>query len=355
MTRLLTCGYETSDVNEAGVGTIAASTTHTVVNTTPTPRAGAYCLKIACSASSFAASYKTFSLPVAKTEVWARWAVYLHPASSTTEWGIVQTQDPSGSVQATVSWDPLSTVLRLYRGSVTTGTLLGTSGTTLAPDSWHVLELRHQLLTTTTGTAEVWLDGNQVIAFSGDVVQTSTVSVQFVVLGTLTTLSAATGTYMGIDDIAINDVAGSINNARPGDGRIVLLSPSGAGTTTQLVRGGTDTGANYSQVNEQPPSIAQYVGSAIVGERDLYTLTDIGIAVSSINVVEEILFAQNSDAGGGSLAPTVKSGATTNEATAFGLTTSPGYITGRWETDPNTTAAWTLAGVNALEAGATVR
>jgi hypothetical protein len=79
------------------------------------------------------------------------------------------------------------------------------------------------------------------------------------------------------------------------------------------------------------------------------------VAVSSINVVEAIALAQNSDAGAGSIGLTIKSGATTNEATAISLGTSAGYVTSRWETDPATTAAWTTSAVNALETGATVR
>ena len=354
MTRLLTCGYETGDVNEAGVTTLGTSVTATTVSSGPAPRAGAYCLKLAYTAAgTFNSSYKSFSLPAAKTEIWVRVAVYLHPGTATGEWTFLATQDPAATTQVSVTWDCLSNVLRLYRA--TAGTLLATSGTTLAPDSWHVVELRHQLLTTTTGVAEVWLDGNRVINFSGDVVNSTVVSVQSVLLGSVSGLVPAVGAYIGFDDIAINDVAGAINNGRPQDGRIVLLSPSGAGSSTQFTRGGTDTGANYSQVNEIPPSIAQYVGSNTVGQRDLYTLADVAVAVSSINVVEAILLAQNSDAGGGSIAPTIKSAATVNEATAIGLSTSPSYVRAQWETDPNTSAAWTIAAVNAAEAGATVR
>ena len=51
----------------------------------------------------------------------------------------------------------------------------------------------------------------------------------------------------------------------------------------------------------------------------------------------------------------IKSGATTNESSAVYLGTASGYVAGRWETDPNTSSAWTQSGVNALEAGATIR
>lgn len=357
MTRLLTTGYETGDVNEAGVATLTSGTM-TVVNTAPVPRAGSYCLKFASPGTSWGGQscYKSFTLPASKTEIWVRFAYFAHPASQTGELPVAAVQDSASSYQGSVTWDVASGTLRLRLGA-TNGTLLATAGTAFAADSWHVIDWRTQITSASAGVSEIWLDGNRVINFSGDNTATANVNVQFLLLGHMgaTGLGTATGVYLAYDDIAVNDVAGTINNGRCGDGRVILLTPNGAGSSTQWVRGGTDTGANYSQVNELPASMAQYVSSPTVGNRDLYALSDIGVAVQSINVVEAVLLAQNSDAGGGSIAPTIKSGATINESGSLGLSTSAGYVIGRWETDPNTAAAWTVAAVNAAEVGATVR
>lgn len=354
MTRLLTCGYETNDVNEAGTNTIGTNGTLTVVGSTPTPRAGNACLKVA-GGTTFTLTYKAFNMGAAKTDVWVRFAVFIHPLASTQEYVFAAMRDAGIVDQTCLTWDPTTASIRARRDVAIGGTLLATGSTPMPPDSWHVIDWRVQITSGTAGTVEVWLDGNRIINFSGDNTQTSTLNVQFLLLGMMGTIGTATGIYVAYDDIAINDTAGTVNNGRAGDGRVVLLSPSGAGSTTQFVRGGTDTGANFSQVNEVPPSLTQYVGSPTVGNRDLYALADLPVVVQSINVVEVLALAQNSDAGGGSLAPTLKSGATTNEATVIGLSTSAGYITGRWETDPNGGGAWTAAAVNALEAGATVR
>lgn len=357
MTRLWTCGYETGDVAEAGVTIIGASATLTVVNTVPTPRAGSFCLKVATTSGTFSRTTKTFALPAAKTDVWVRFAFFAHTASPAVAMPFAALDDAAGIIQTSLTYTASDGLVRLYRGTV--NTLLATAGTAFPPDTWHVLEWRTQITNATTGISELWLDGNQVINFSGDNVQSSTqFNVQALELGAIDpggVSGIGIGSYYAYDDIAINDTVGTVNNGRAGDGRVVLLSPTGAGSSTVLTRGGTDTGANWSQVSELPPSILQYVSSATVGDRDLYAMADLGVAVQSINVVEAIALAQNSDAGGGSIAPTVKSGATTNEASPIGLSTSPGYVTARWETDPNTTAAWTQAAVNALEAGATVR
>jgi hypothetical protein len=352
MTRLVTTGYETGDVAELGTGVTGTNMTITVVNATPTPRAGAYCLKVACTGTAVATTYKSFSLPAAKTDVWVRWAFFAHPASSSAEWLIGQMLDSAGSAQTSLAWDPTSGLLRVYRGVVT---LMATASGAFTADTWHVLEWRQQMTSTTAGTSEVWLDGNRVINFSGDNTNTTNVNVQEIRLGANAGVASATGAYIAFDDIAINDTAGSVNNGRAGDGRVVLLKPNGAGTTTQLTRGGTDTGANYSQVSELPPSMAQYVGSATVDQRDLYTMENLGVAVDSINVVEVIALAQNSDAGAGSIAPTLKSGSTTSVATAIGLATTAAYVRSQWETNPDGSVAWTAAAVDALEAGATIK
>ena len=357
MTRLWTCGWETGDVAEAGVGVVGANSTHTVVSTAPTPRAGSYCWKLATSAGSFTASSKSFVVAAPKTELWVRFAFLAHPLTATSVFSIAQLQDSATTGSSTLSFDATTGNLLLRLG-IATGTILATSTAAVTFDAWHLIEWRTQITSTTVGVSEVWLDGNRVINFSGDNTGTAALAnVQTILLGIATTVAsgAAIGMYFAYDDLAINDTAGTRNNGQPGDGRVVLLVPTGAGSSTQWTRGGTDSGANWSQTEELPPSMTDYVASATVAQRDLYAMSDIGVGVSSINVVEAIALAQNSDAGGGSVGLTLKSGATTNEATAIALGTSAGYAVSRWETDPNTAAAWTLSAVNAAEAGATVR
>lgn len=357
MTRLLTCGYETGDVAEAGISTIGTNSQITAVNSSPSPRAGgAYCLRMGppTSGTTLNATTKAYTLPASKTDVWFRVGVYIHPVPSG-ELVIAQVQDSAGTVVNCLTWDSTTGALRVRQGASTGSTLLAT-GTGFAADSWHLVELREQFTSTTVGVTEVWVDGVQIINFSGDnTATTALANAQFLLLGIFAAQSAAAGMYIAFDDLAVNDTSGTRNNARVGDGRVMLLVPNGAGSSTVLARGGTDTGANYSQVNELPPSLVQYVGSSTVGDRDLYAMADLGVAVTSINCVEAIVLAQNSDASAGSIGPTIKSGATINEATAISLGTTAGYVSSRWETDPNTSAAWTASAVNAVEAGVTVR
>jgi hypothetical protein len=228
----------------------------------------------------------------------------------------------------------------------------------MSVDAWHLIDWRSQITSPSAGITEVWLDGARLINFSGDNVASANANVQELRLGH--TASGATtmanpGSYVAFDDIAINDIAGTINNGQIGDGRIYLLKPNGAGSTTALTRGGTDSGANWSQVDELPPSMTDYVYSATVGTRDLYTLEDVPAGSWTVNCCEVLAYGQNNDTGTGSLGLTVKSGATTNEGTAQNLVMSAQYFRQLYETDPATSTAWTVAAVSALEAGTTVR
>jgi hypothetical protein len=353
VTRLLTTGYETGDINESGTSTIGSSGGQTVVSASPTPRlSGAYCLKCLGAATN-GSSTKNFSFGGSKTEVWVRFGFWNHPNTTLTEVLFAQVLDSLAAVQACLTFTPSDGLLRARQGIVS-GALLGTASLTMSIDQWHLIEWRHQMTSATVGATEVWLDGTRVINFSGDNTATSTINVANLMLGMVTNVTN-TGFYDAFDDIAVNDTSGSINNGQIFDGRVVLLKPNGAGTNTNQTRGGTDSGANWSQVDELPPSLTDYVFSATAGTRDTYALEDVPSGTWAVNCCEVLAFAQNSDAGAGSLGLTVKSGATTNEGTAQALGITGQYLRQLYETDPATSTAWTVSGVNALEAGTTVR
>ena len=353
MTRLLTCGFETGDINEAGgTPTTGTNSTLAAVSAVPTPRGGSYCIKGSSSLASSNNWAKPFGF-AAKTEVWVRFAIYWH-GLTTVEVAIAKLTDSGATDTADLTFSGADGLLRARQGGTSTGTLLGASSTAMTQDAWHLVEWRHQMTSLTVGVTEVWLDGTRVINFSGDNTAGSQVNVVSLSIGQMNVVGL-TNIYSAFDDLVINDTNGTVNNARPGDGRIVLLTPSGAGSNTNQTRGGTDTGANYSQCNELPPSLTQYVYSATAATRDTYAMSDLPSGVGSINAAEVLVLAQNSDTGAGSLGLTVVSGGTTNEGTAQSLGSTAGYIRQLYETDPNTSAAWTVSGVNAMEAGVTVR
>jgi hypothetical protein len=349
MTRLVTCGWETGDPNENQSGG-SDTTGWSAITSSPAPKSpSAYCLRNTSN------STKVWTFAATKTDVYTRVHMWL-AASATTTANVLVFYDSggvaTGNLQVHLDWSASDNLLRLYRATGTTN-LLGTSSLAMTLGAWHLLEMRWQATSTSAGVVQVWLNGNLVINFSGDTTNTANVNVQsFVING----IGSGGGTaYCAIDDVAINDTAGTLNNGQIGDGGVVLLKPSGAGSNAAQTRGGTDTGANWSQTNEVPPSMTQYVFSATAATRDTYALEDIPAGSWTVNCVEVVAYGLNSDAGAGSLGLTVKSGATTNEGTAQLLGITASYLRQLYETDPNTSAAWTNANVNALEAGTTVR
>lgn len=349
MTRLLTLGWETGDINEAA-STFTGNITQAVVTSTPTPRSpGTYCYKLAATGAQ--SGIRVFTLAASKTDLWVRLGIYVH---FTGEHDLVAFNDSAGTIHGCVTYSPSDQLIKAYRGNM--GTLLGTSSPSqMTADAWHTLDIRWQITSTSVGIVEVWVDGVRWINLTSvDNTNTTNANVQRVALGPQSN-NCSSGEYVAFDDLAINDTSGTINNGQVGDGRVVFLKPTGAGSNTNQTRGGTDSGANWSQVDELPPSLTDYVYSATAAIRDTYALQDVPAGNWTINCVEVLAYAQNSDAGAGSLGLTVKSGTTTNEATAQSLTTSGAYYRQLYETDPNTSSAWTVAAVTALEAGTTVR
>lgn len=353
MTRLVTCGWETGDITELGSYS-GNGAPESVVTSVPTPRTpGTYCWKTVYGGISTTGA-RLVTLPAAKTDVWVRFGLFLHGITPTST-DFLQFIDSAGGYQGTVYWSPSDQLLRVYRG-LTGAPLLGTSVLQFSADQWHTVEVRWQITSATVGIVELWVDDTRWLNLTGvDNTASAVLDVQRIRFGTFDNGLSPGPAYMAFDDLAINDTVGSINNGQIHDGRVVALRPSAAGSNTGQTRGGTDTGANWSQTSEVPTSMTQYVASSVVGTRDTYALANTPAGTWTVNAVEVLAYAQNSDSGVGSLGVTVKSGATTNEGTAQNLAISPQYFRQLYETDPNTSAAWTVAAVDALEAGTTVR
>lgn len=151
------------------------------------------------------------------------------------------------------------------------------------------------------------------------------------------------------DDLYIADTAGSDNNSFLGDCRVQTLLPA----SDAAIQWSRSTGStNYSAVDDSPYSAADYVYSSTVGHVDRYGLSDLATTPASIKGVAMYYTYQKSDAGARTMRGFIKSGGTTSNDSAQ----TPALNTEQmryalWERDPNTAAAWSTSGVNALEAG----
>ncbi len=230
----------------------------------------------------------------------------------------------------------------LYRGA---SLIASTANYLFTNNVWKYVEVS-ATISATVGAVTVKMDGSVVLTFTGNTKNG----------GTNTTIDTVTfiadgAPLVSLDDIYICNDQGSVNNTFLGDVRVQALLPNGAGSSTQWA---PLSGANYTNVNTVPPNVATYVSDSTPADRDTYALEDCAAGTGTIYGVQSVLAALKSDAGSASVKAAYKSGGTVYYDAPVSLGTSVIGYTALRENDPATSAAWTVAAVNALEFGAEV-
>src|SRR3990167_3617676 len=137
-----------------------------------------------------------------------------------------------------------------------------------------------------TGVLRRRLDGTE---FAGATDRNLSVGINNLCLGGNLLLEAQTTGEWFFDDVAVNDPQGSFQNSYPSASNIVRLKPDAAGDNADFARGGTDSGANYSQTDEVTPDDAtDYVASGTLNQVDDYNVEATPAALDSgatVNVV----------------------------------------------------------------------
>ena len=134
-----------------------------------------------------------------------------------------------------------------------------------------------------------------------------------------------------------------------GDVSVETCFPTGAGANTQWT---PSAGANWQCVSEiVPDGDTSYVEDSTVGDRDTYAMGNLSGGITSVVCAQNIINARKTDSGGRQIASVIRSGGANFDGT--GQATSSAYLFywQDYDTDPNTAAAWTVANINAVEAG----
>lgn len=134
----------------------------------------------------------------------------------------------------------------------------------------------------------------------------------------------ATSGLWHFDDGAINDNTGAFQTSWPGAcAGTFALWPSGAGSLAQMTRGGVNSGANFSQVNENPPNTTNWVESAVLNQEDSYAMADLPgsvLAGATFAVLHGNVYAAGADAvdaNNSEFAPRLKLNGVTTEGAAI--------------------------------------
>lgn len=230
-----------------------------------------------------------------------------------------------------------------YQLSVTTaGVLRTTTATNSVPiGAWNYLEGK-VVISDTVGEVVLKLNGTTIVNLTGIDTKTGTTStIDTFILGS----PQGGGGNRYYDDVYLHD------SAFLGDVRVHTIVPTGAGASTQFT---PSTGANWAAVDELPYSATDYVTDSVVGHRDTYAMGDLPAGVSAVHGVQTCLIAKKTDAGALNVKPVVRQGGVNYYGTSVPLTASDATYIDLRTVDPATSAAWTPAGVNSIEAGVEV-
>ena len=225
-------------------------------------------------------------------------------------------------------------------------TILGqTTDPVLTIDNWHYIEVK-VVVHDTAGSYEIRVDGVTVLSDTN--VDTRGIDedseiVQF----------RPQVVDQELDDIYICDTDGTTNNDFLGQVVIEGILPSSDGDSSDWTpASGTD---NYAMVDDTPTDDdTSYVENNIQGDEDLYDYGNL-----STITTEPILGLQvNTDVrmnefpGDIDLHQPVKSGTTTSDGAATNIAMDDYEVATRiLETDPDTSSAWTVSGVNGTQFG----
>lgn len=256
---------------------------------------------------------------------------------------IVTFKDPSGITHMDVFVNATGR-LELRRN----GTVVATSTLSLNASVWYYIEAK-VTIADAGGFMEVRVNGTSWASFTGDTRNGGTAAVGMVMY------TWSSDQYL--DDVYLLDTTGPAPyNDYLGDVKVDTLSPSGNGNSSQLLGSDGNSTDNYLLVDELPASIADYTGSATVGEKDTYAFSNLTTASGTVLAVQTSIFGYKSDAGVANIKAVERlSGGTERDSASLAMAASPGS----WLTDgPKTTdpaaAAWTISSVNTAEFGVKV-
>jgi hypothetical protein len=162
-----------------------------------------------------------------------------------------------------------------------------------------------------------------------------------------------------MDDYSIQNGDGSIHNALTNEGdthwEARVVETDATGGAGDLAAWTPSTGGDRgAMVDDNPPNDdTDYNESSVVGNRDSHTVPNLVNLVSGeIKAVMILVNAKKTDdISTRSISTVIRQGGSTFDGAAQAVSTAYKYYWEISELDPNTAAAWTVAGFNAMQAG----
>ena len=277
----------------------------------------------------------------------------LGPASSVT---IALQDNVAGSPQITVLFNANNFSVQIFRGSTSGASLCLSANNVWTPDVWNFIEL-HAKINSSTGIIEVRSNGATIATVSG--VDTQATANAWFDSGDFDVFPTAlvTGAFFWLDDLYYCDTTSgpglSPYNTWLGNCGTKTLFPVGNNSVQFSPQ--PNTNANWQNVAETAmDSDITYNYGATVGQEDLLNFQALPAGTQSVLAVQVTGAYRKDDVGSRSVKQALKSGTTKVYGSTFPLPDSYAYFTDLYILDPDTSANWTVAAVNAASAGYTV-
>lgn len=230
--------------------------------------------------------------------------------------------------------------IAVYRGN---GTLLGSvTGLTMWYSTWYWLEW--QINFSASGAFKIWFGPSLVLNGTGNTITTANSYYNVI------RQDHAGFRTVCFDNLYVFDNSGSApTNNNIGEMRVVSVFPSAAGDSTQFT---ASSGANYTCVDDSySDGDSTYVYAAVAPKKDLYNMGDVSGTPLVIYAVTLKTIAKRDDTEAHTISSVLKSGTVESYGATITPTSAYEMFTDYFTADPNTGAAWTLAAVNAVQAG----
>jgi hypothetical protein len=238
-------------------------------------------------------------------------------------------------------------------------TLQDTGVLAISESQWYLIELRVKI-DDAAGILDAKVDGVPDATFSGDTKPGADAHFDNIYFYNNSSTGGLpfTNTSIYLDDIALNDTAGGVDNSWCGDGKIIVILPNGT-VTNQLTGSDGDTTNNHLLVDEVPKdNDTTYVQGNVVNEEDLYDLAACGLTDVIINRIWAEARAKDTVASGGTIALVTKASGGAEVAGAdvtLATTYTVRVLSAEQLVNPVDAAAWEVADIDALQGGPRTR
>jgi hypothetical protein len=291
---------------------------------------GSYCLRIIPGGIVDGNGYYTYTLPIAKTDIYIGFHANVAALGTLAEFRVFVSSN-----YYSVRWIRSGTqiLFKIYKD----GALVST-GTTLFEASWHSLQI-HYKVDNSDGVFELKVDGNVELTITGDTQ-----------IGAGTEITAFTFYLTDCWDRAFY-----FDNLYYGEGgypegviAIRALTANGDNSVQWLPSSGS---TNYTCVDGVPLSASPYVSASVTDLVDLYNLADFTLTDKTIVGVILKTSALKSDSGTNAIAPRIKIGATEYEGDTKTLSTTNTTYSNVWNVNPSSGSNWENAEIDDLIIG----